>query len=322
MGKTSHVTVEGNEIYETDNNAIAMNNGDTDRFVIRHNHIHHTGLLPERIDVTEGEGLYVGCHDGGCVGSNHLIEGNHIHHLQGTSVGGNDEIEIKRGSHGNVVRDNVIHHTTIGTRYPCIFVYGGGPSPNTVEDNAVWACGEAIRVGADTIVRNNVVVGSDVGISVVPHEQIPRTRRMTITNKTVYVHRECLYVRWEDGRDLGLANNALYCPGRRAVDARGLDEPTARVHGNLVEGALVGVALDGVRFVAGGQARWAFRDPAGSDFWPRAGGPLIGVAVPELVPRTDFNGAMRTPPFDVGAYQSGGREANPGWRIASGFKSR
>jgi hypothetical protein len=62
--------------------------------------------------------------------------------LRSTSSGGNDGIEVKVGSYGNVIRDNVIHDTTIGTRYPCIFVYGGGPGLNIVEGNAVWSCGE------------------------------------------------------------------------------------------------------------------------------------------------------------------------------------
>lgn len=322
IGSTAHITVEDNEISETDNNAIAMNSGDSDGFVIRRNHIHHTGLLPEGLDETEGEGLYVGCHDGRCVGSNHLIEGNHIHDLRGTSEGGNDGIEIKRGSYGNVIRDNVIHHTTVGTRYPCIFVYGGGPRPNVVEGNAVWECGEAIQVGSDAVIRNNVIASSDVGIAGTPHRQVPRMQRVTIVNNTVFGHRECLYLRWEGAREMVLANNALYCPGGRAVDARGLDGATVRVRANLTEGALVGVPLDGVRFAPGGPARLAFRDPAGADFWPLPAGPLVGAASADLAPETDFNGARRARPYDVGAYQSEGRATNAGWRIAPGFKSR
>lgn len=322
MGFTAHITVEDNEVYETSNNAITMNSGDTDRFAIRRNHIHHTGLLPEKLGETEGEGLYIGCHDGRCIGSNHLIENNHIHHLRGTSDGGNDGIEIKRGSHGNVVRNNVIHHTNIGTRYPCIFVYGGGPRPNIVEGNAVWECGEAIQVASDAIVRNNVILSSDVGISAAPHRQVPRVRGVAVVNNTVYGSRECVFIRWQGAREMVLANNALYCPDGRGVDARGLDDPAMRVRANLVAGSLVGVALDGVRFGAGGQAREVFKDPAGWDFWPQPGGPLIGAAAAELAPEEDFNGSRRKAPVDIGAYQSDGRHANPGWQIGPGFKGR
>jgi hypothetical protein len=322
MGTTAHITLEDSEIYETDNNAVSMNSGDTDSFVIRRNHIHHTGLLPDALGETEGEGLYVGCHDGRCVGSNHLIENNYIHHLRGTSDGGNDGIEIKRGSHGVVIRNNVIHHTNIGTRYPCIFVYGAGPQPNIVEGNALWQCGEAIQVVADAIVRNNVIADSDVGITSAPQRQVPRMQRVSIVNNTLYGHQECLYLRWQHARDMVLANNAAYCPGERAVDALGLEEPGVRVRANLVEGGLVGVALDGVRFLPGGRAQEVFREPRAADFFPRPGAPLIGSAVADWAPEADFNGRKRGKPYDVGAYQSGGHATNPGWRIAPGFKDR
>ncbi|MSP37307.1 MAG: hypothetical protein EXR70_02285 [Deltaproteobacteria bacterium] len=134
-----HITLEDNEIEETQNNALAVNAGDVDALVVRRNHIHHTGLHPTV--PTEGEGMYIGCHDGKCRVTNSLIEGNYIHHLRGTSEGGNDGIEIKLGSFGNVVRDNVIHDTNIGTQYPCIFVYGGGAGINIIERNVMWNCG-------------------------------------------------------------------------------------------------------------------------------------------------------------------------------------
>jgi hypothetical protein len=322
MGGTSHITVEDSEVYETTNNAISMNSGDTDSFVIRRNHIHHTGLLPESVDETEGEGMYIGCNNAKCVASNHLIEGNYIHHLRGTSPGGNDGIEIKPGSHGIVVRHNVIHDTTIGTHFPCIFVYGGGPRLNVVEGNAMWSCGEAVQVVSDAIVRNNVIAGSEVGITSAPHQQVRGMQRVTIVNNTIYGHETCLFLRWQAARDMVLANNAVYCPEHQAVDARGLDQPGVRVQTNLVEGRLAGAAVDGFRFLAGGPAREAFRGPAELDFWPQPGGRLIGAASGEWAVAEDFNDTRRGRPQDVGAYQSGGRAANPGWRIGPGFKVR
>ena len=52
--------------------------------------------------------MYLGCNDNTCRITNSLIEGNYIHHLRSTSSGGNDGIEVKVGSYGNVIRDNVI----------------------------------------------------------------------------------------------------------------------------------------------------------------------------------------------------------------------
>ena len=148
-----HVTLEDCEIFETLNNALTMNSGNCDSFVIRRNQMHHTGLSVS--GPTEGEGMYIGCHDGSCITTNSLFEGNYIHHLRSTSDGGNDGIEIKFGSYGNVVRDNVIHDTNIGRQYPGIFIYGGGKGINIVNHPR----GVSIRwsKAADMVFANNVV---------------------------------------------------------------------------------------------------------------------------------------------------------------------
>jgi len=320
FGPLERITFEDNEVHGTDNNAVAMNSGNSDGFVIRRNHIHHTGLLPRSLGGTEGEGLYVGCHDGSCIGSNHLIENNHIHHLRGTSEGGNDGIEIKLGSHGIVVRDNVIHHTNIGTSYPCIFVYGGGPRVNVVERNVMWACGEAIQVASDAIVRNNIILNSDVGITSGPHRQVPKVRRVRIVNNTLYGHRECLHLRWQDASEMVLANNAVYCGGAIGIDGEGVGGAGVQVRANVIAGAVLGPSLDALRFAKGGRADQMFRGPNGWDFWPKPEGQLVRVGAPEWTPEDDFNRVQRARPYDVGAYQSGGRPANSGWKIVPGFK--
>ena len=107
-----HVTFENGEICRTSNNALTMNSGNCDAFTIRNNHIHHTGLRED--GPTEGEGMYIGCHDGSCITTNSLIEGNHVHHLRGISIGGSDGIEVKYGSYDNTIRNNVIHDTNLG----------------------------------------------------------------------------------------------------------------------------------------------------------------------------------------------------------------
>ena len=313
-----HITLEDCEIYETGNNAIAVNSGNTDALVFRRNHIHHTGLSTSV--PTEGEGFYAGCNHDTCRITNSLFEGNYIHHLRGTSDGGNDGIEIKVGSYNNVVRNNVIHDTTIGRRYPCIFVYGGGRAPNIVEGNVMWNCGEAIQVVSDAVIRNNIILNSDVGITAAPHVQVPQTRNVTIANNTLYGHGQCLHVRWGAATSMTLANNAVFCPGATAVDADGLGGSSITVSGNYVEGALAGANLDQSRFMPGGTAAAAFTSPQTLDFWPRPTGPLIGKADAAFVPANDFNEGPRSAAADVGAYESDGLVSNPGWRIVPGFK--
>jgi hypothetical protein len=314
-----HITLEDSEIYETGNNAIAMNSGDTDAFVIRRNHIHHTGL--STAGLTEGEGLYVGCNDATCRATNSVIEGNYIHHLRATSDGGNDGIEVKVGSHGNLIRNNVIHDTNIGTEYPCIFVYGGGSAVNIVEGNALWNCGEAIQVASDAIIRNNLILNSSLtGITAAPHSQVGGLRNVTIVNNTIYGHPTCLYIRWSGATNMVLANNAVYCPGATAVDSAGLSGPSVTVHANHALGSLSGDARLGSGFVSGGTVPSAFVDAPQLDFWPAIGSPLIGTAAPAWAPALDFNERVRAAPADVGAYETDGLTGNPGWRVTAGFK--
>jgi hypothetical protein len=225
------------------------------------------------------------------------------------------------GSFGNIVRNNVIHTTTIGMQYPCIFVYGGGNGINIVEGNAMWNCGEAIQVVSDAVVRNNLILDSTLtGISAGPHAQVPQMRNVTIVNNTIYGNPTCLSIRWSGATNMVLANNATYCPGTTAVSASGLTGGSITVKSNYVEGGLSGASVDGSRFVSGGSAAAVFAGPAQMDFWPVPGSPLIGKADAAWTPPLDFNERTRASPFDVGAYETDGVAANPGWKVGPGFK--
>ncbi len=312
-----HITFEDCEIAETGNNALTMNSGDCDSFIIRRNHIHHTGLSTSR--ETEGEGMYIGCHSGSCITTNTLVEGNYIHHTRGTSSGGNDGIEIKFGSYGNVVSDNVIHDTNIGRQYPGIFVYGGGKGINIVEGNVIWNAGEGIQVVSDAIIRNNIIFNcSMTGITAAPHAAVRHVRNTKIVNNTIVNNPKGIVIRWDKASDMVLANNAIYCPGAIAVDVSGIGNGT--FHANFIEGRLTGATIDGSRFHDGGILPEVFADPAGNNYWLVPESVLIGKADSDFAPALDFNHSPRKAPFDVGAYESEGRGKNPGWRVQAGFK--
>jgi len=319
MGANHHITFEENEIYETAANALALHSGNSDAMILRRNHIHHTGLST-RGPVT-GEGMYLGCHANRCRITNSLIEGNYIHHLRSTSSGGNDGIEVKLGSYGNVIRDNVIHDINIGSQYPCIFVYGGGLAANIVEGNTVWNCGEGIYAVSDAIVRNNIVFRSGYGISSYPHAVVAQMRNLTIVNNTIYGNSACLYLRWRKVTNAVLANNAIYCPGSTAVDGLGLFRSEVVVSANYVDGGLNGPTIDNVRFFNGGSASSALSSTARSDFWPAPRSILRNRGDIGRGAALDFNSSRRRNPIDVGAYQTNGLASNPGWPVQSGFKS-
>jgi len=314
-----HITFEDCEIAETGNNALTMNSGDCDSFIIRRNHIHHTGLSTSR--ETEGEGMYIGCHSGSCITTNTLVEGNYIHHTRGTSSGGNDGIEIKFGSYGNVVRDNVIHDTNAGRQYPGIFVYGsGGKGINIVEGNVIWNAGEGIQVVSDAIIRNNIIFNcSMTGITAAPHGAVPHVRNTKIINNTIVNNPKGILIRWGKASDMVLANNAIYCPASTAVDVSGIGGATFSA--NFIEGRMTGVTIDGSGFHDGKILPEVFSDPGKNDYWLKPSSVLSGRADSRFALELDFNNSPRKAPFDVGAYESEGLATNPGWRVQAGFKT-
>jgi hypothetical protein len=92
------------------------------------------------------------------------------------------------------------------------------------------------------------------------------------------------------------------------------------VEANYVQGGTSGESIDGSRFVNGGSAGAVFMNPTTSDFWPTLGSPLVGSAAPQYAWVVDFNNTARLTPFDVGAYETNGLTANPGWKLTTGFK--
>ncbi|MHC4116273.1 MAG: right-handed parallel beta-helix repeat-containing protein [Planctomycetota bacterium] len=313
-----HITFEDCEIAQTGNNALTMNSGDCDSFIIRRNHIHHTGLSTSR--ETEGEGMYIGCHSGSCITTNTLVEGNYIHHTRGTSSGGNDGVEIKFGSYGNIVRDNVIHNTNIGRQYPGVFVYGsGGKGINIVEGNVIWNAGEGIQVVSDAIIRNNIVFNcSMTGITAAPHAAVREVRNTKIVNNTIVNCPKGALIRWGKASDMVLANNAIYCSGATALDVS--ESGNGTFSSNFIQGRLVGVTVDGSRFHQGRILSVVLPGADENDFWPRPDSVLSDGADPDFAPVLDFNGSRRNAPFGVGAYESEGQAKNPSWRVRAGFK--
>ena len=283
-GGPHHISIEDNEIHNID---VGINfRSSMDSIFVRHNHIYNTSVT--------AEGMYVGCNYASCAVSNSIIEQNWIHDTRGSQ---GDGIEIKYGSWGNIIRNNVIHDAN----YPCILAYGVTDAnidrPNIIEGNVVWNCGQGIVVIADAIVRNNIDIGT---LETQSHEQVPVMRNVTIVNNTV---RGSMPLRgWGGGNipaSLSVANNVLY--GGSITN-----QPSAATFSSNRQ----------YSFGTGG----IFVDPDNWDFWPASGSPLIGAADAAYAPNKDFNGMSRQSPFDIGAYETESLMSNPGWPIQDSFK--
>jgi len=304
-GTPSFITLDNLEIHDVD---VGINfRSSMHDITVRHNHIHHTGQ-----DGGTGEGMYVGCNDATCVVSNSLIENNWIHDTRDSSQG--DGIEIKHGSHSNIVRDNVIHDTG----YPCVLVYGTVGNPvNVVEGNVMWNCGDSgIQAAAEAIIRNNIIFGGSANGFNSQSHQGATPANLQFVHNTLIGGSPCMRLSGWSGRPgLVVANNAIYCDGDDFAIG-GLAGVT--VAGNVVTPATS--ALPAAGYLVGQTAALDMLDAAGRNVYPRAGSRLIDAGVAAHASSIDFNGNARTGTPDAGAYDYSSAQ-NPGWAVVAGFKN-
>ena len=275
--------------------------------------MHHITVRRNNIYNTNdtGEGLYVGCNNSACSVTDSLIEGNWVHNTLAATQG--DGIEIKKGSHSNIVRDNVIHDTN----YPCILLYGTDGNPrNIVEGNVMWNCGDSgIQAAADAIIRNNIILESpDNGFNSQPHQGVT-PGNLEFVHNTLVGGNPCLRINSWDGQ-LGLvfANNAVYCESDY-FQIGGLSGVT--ISGNVFEPAPS--VFPGSSYTTGRSEVQDMVSIANRDTYPTSDSALLGAGDQAYAAQTDFNGAQRLAGVDAGAYSWAG-DGNPGWQVGPGFK--
>ncbi len=304
-GDPAFISIENLEIHDIDvgvNFRSSMNN-----IVVRHSHIHDTGA-----GGGTGEGMYVGCNDATCIVSNSVFENNWIHDTRNSTQG--DGIEVKLGSHSNLVRDNVIYNTG----YPCILVYGTQGAPvNIIEGNVVWNCGDSgIQAAADAIIRDNLILdNSGNGFNSQPHQAAVPSNLQFVHN-TLVGGNPCIRLSSWDGRPgLVIANNAIYCPsGQFAIG--GLAGVT--IAGNVMSPAVPGFPSSGNKTGAG--LTQDLLNAAQHDVYPTSTSALVDAGASAYRVAQDFNGRVRSDPPEAGAYEWSGA-ANPGWVVREGFKN-
>lgn len=308
----TNLTIEDCEIFDTDDVALRMNDTGVTYTNVRilRNHIHDTGGT--------GEGMYLGCNNDGCRLANALIAGNYVHHTDAGDVSQGDGIELKHGSFGCVIRDNVIHDTN----YPCILGYGtnGNGAPNLVEGNVMWNCGDhGIQWAADATIRNNIILGASAnGIASQMHQGASPSNLIIVHNTVLAPNNDALSIRGATG-SVTVANNALYAMSGRAFFVNG-DSSTITSLGNVGMGSQQGISGG---FTMGNLATdfvgASFGGGVPNDVFPASGGGLAGTGDPGEVIANDFNGTDRMGVADVGAYALGDG-TNPGWTLAEEFR--
>ena len=305
-----HLTIADCDIHGTEDVAVRANDtGVTyESLHIVHNNVHDTSGT--------GEGMYLGCNNGGCTIANSTIERNWVHHTNGPNIIQGDGIELKEGSYGNVIRDNVSHDTN----YPCILTYSSlGGEANVIEGNVMWNCGDhGIQSAADATIRNNIILSAVAdGIAMQPHQSGAPSNLTVVHNTIVIPDGRAISVSGATG-PVTIANNAVYSMNNSAINLGG-DTSQIVVAGNIGMGGLGGGGggyADGsidADFVAA-----MFSGGPPNDVFP-ADAALVGAGDPAYATDVDFNTLPLNDPPDVGAYAYD-PDGNPGWAIAAEFK--
>ena len=305
---SDYITIENCEVQETGDVAISANSGGTyEGLKFLRNHIHHTNGT--------GEGMYLGCNNDGCRIANSLIEGNYIHHTNRATVEQGDGIEIKEGSYGNIVRDNVIHDT----KFPGILLYstmGNGPA-NVIEGNVVWNVSDnTMQIAADAVIRNNIVLGN---VSFQSH-QAGSPSNIEFVHNTVINDGSGIEVRNVSGPVL-IANNAVYSQSQ-AIRLISGDLSQVQLFGNVGAGGLSGGSsgyVDG-NGISTDMVDGNYNGAPPINPFPAPGSALIDAGNSAYITAIDFNGNPRGGSPDAGAYTFD-QNGNPGWTISPGFKA-
>ncbi len=301
-GNPSFITLEDLVIHDI---TVGVNfRSSMHHITVRKNHIYRT--------YDTGEGMYVGCNNATCAVTESLIEDNWIHDTTAASQG--DGIEIKHGSHSNIIRNNVIHDTG----WPCIIVYGTVGNPqNIIEGNVLWNCGASgIQAASDAVIRNNIILNSPGdGFNSQPH-QGATPQNIEFVHNTVIGGNPCVRLHdWNNKTGLVFANNAMYCDAE-SFNVSGLSGVT--ISGNVFVPSMSAFPSSG--YVVGRSSELDFIDVVNRQVYPTADSAVRGVADPAHTTAMDFNNTARVGNNDAGAY-TWTMAGNPGWYVAPGFKN-
>jgi hypothetical protein len=267
-------------------NAITANSHPTERLYFTRNEVHGTS--------GSGEGFYIGGNDGNPIASRCVIALNHVYDCGGSQ---GDGIEVKQGSWGNWIAENLVHDTN----YPCILVYGtGGRAPNVVERNVCFGSNDNVmQVQGEAIVRNNVLFDGALAFHSGDHQG--QTRDLVVVHNT--------FVNWGTAVNLAswggrpgmvFSNNAAYSQSGAALQLS-TGSQGVRIEGNVVYGAVHGTSAG---FVPGNGladftgATW---DGSSRDVTPSNVSVLAGAAAAGSAELEELDGSLRVPPYDAGA---------------------
>ena len=283
----ANVWIDGCHIHNFGGGGITANANDTDAITITRNEIHDSG------NINEGEGMYLGANNGVRVMTNSTIALNHVYDTNGTQ---GDGIELKQGSYGNRIVENLVHDTN----YPCILVYGtGGMEPfNVIERNVCYNSNDNVmQVQGEAHVVNNLCVNGGNAFFSNDHQGTSRdldVRHNTFINSGNAVNLSD----WDNRPGMRFANNVCYSQNATGLRFNGSTGVT--VAGNVVLGGVSGVSSGYITGNGLSDFEGLAWDGTALNAKPTAGGAIPGAGDLSAWTILDLLGNARSLPADPG----------------------
>ncbi len=265
---------------------IAANSADTAHLYLTRNEIDHTGGT--------GEGLYLGANYGAHLMSNSIVALNLIHDTGGTQ---GDGIEVKQGSYGNWVAENVVHDT----HYPCILLYGtAGQAFNLVEKNVCWNSGDNVmQVQGEAIVRNNLLMNGANAFG--SHDHQGSVTDLTFVHNTlINSGRGAQLSNWSGRPNMVFANNVVYSQNSQSISFSGSTGVT--ISGNIVVGAVSGASSGWIVGAGLGDFNDVSWDAVHRDASLSIASSILASGDPVWEVADDITGAARVGTVEAGCY--------------------
>lgn len=282
-----NVWIDACHVHDVAGAGLAANSDDVAWLYLTRNHVHHTAGT--------GEGMYLGANNGVTIVQNSVIALNHVHDTGGTQ---GDGIELKQGSFGNWIAENVVHDCN----YPCILVYGtGGQLQNVVERNVCWNSGDNVmQVQGEALVRNNLLMHGTNGFG--SHDHQGQVRDLTFVHNTIVnVGRGAQLSNWSGRPNLVFANNVVYSQTQSSIVFGGGSNGVT-LSGNLVVGSVVGASGGTAPGSGLGDFADVTWDAVHRDATPAAQGSIVDSGDPLWAVPDDLTGAPRALPLDAGCF--------------------
>ena len=226
----ANVWFDRNHVHDMLDAAVTTNTHNTDHLYLTRNDIHHTG--------GSGEGMYLGANAGAVIMHDSVIALNHVHDTNGPTVVQGDGIELKQGSWGNLIAENLVHDCG----YPCILVDGTAGQPqNVVERNTCYNSGDNVmQIQGECIVRNNLAMnGAGSAFSSQVHQGNP-TNLQVLHNTFINSGRAASINTAAGTTGMVFANNVCYSQSSQSIQLGGSSAPWTFA-GNVVAGSVLGV---------------------------------------------------------------------------------